>query len=145
MSNWKKKKGNIGRNKQRRYNRRTGRVENFNARHHAQATSPAKVQTDNGGHRTPEEARYEARKHHSARGFVPEARVRTFRHCTCEGTEMALKNQRLLELLEKEPRGFDPVSGVANVLVITRRFRGIHARHMKHFVAFLREQNIRYR
>jgi hypothetical protein len=145
MSNWKKKKGNIGRNKQRRYNRRTGRVENFNARHQTQAPSPAKVQTNNDNHLTPEEARQAARKHHSAKGFVPETRVRTFRHCTCQGTELALKNQRLLELLRKEPRGFDPVTGVANVLVITQRFRGIHARHMKHFVAFLREQNIRYR
>ena len=79
------------------------------------------------------------------KGFVPEVKPRTFRHCTCEGTELALKNQRLLDLLRKEPRGIDPVSGAANVLVVSQRFRRIHARHMKHFVAFLREQNIRYR
>jgi hypothetical protein len=59
--------------------------------------------------------------------------------------DLTLKNQRLLELLRKEPRGFDATSGAANVLVISQRFRRNHARHMKHFVAFLRVQNICYR
>ena len=145
MGNWKKKQGNIGRNKQRRYNRRTGRVENFNARNRTEPTPSNKVEADEDKHLSPEELRYEGRKNHSARGFIPETRVRTFRHCTCQGTELALKNQRLLELLKNGPRGFDAVSGAANVLVITKGFRRLHARHMKHFVAFLREQNIRFR
>jgi hypothetical protein len=129
MGNWKKKKGNIGRNKQRRYNRRSGKVENFNQRNRR-----AEPQPDNSDE-----------KHHQARGFIPEVKERTFRHCTCEGMDLTLKNQRLLELLRKEPRGFDATSGAANVLVISQRFRRNHARHMKHFVAFLREQNICYR
>ena len=145
MGNWKKKKGNIGRNKQRRFNRRTGKVENFNQRNRSQEKPSSKVNKETNEHLSPEEARQEARKNHAAKGFVPEVKPRTFRQCTCEGTELALKNQRLLELLRKEPRGFDPVSGAANVLVISQRFRRIHDRHMKHFVAFLREQNIRYR
>ncbi len=145
MGNWKKKKGNIGRNKQRRFNRRTGKVENFNQRNRSQEKPSSKVNKETNEHLSPEEARQEARKNHAAKGFVPEVKPRTFRQCTCEGTELALKNQRLLDLLRKEPRGFDPVSGAANVLVISQRFRRIHDRHMKHFVAFLREQNIRYR
>ena len=145
MGNWKKKNGNIGRNKQRRFNRRTGKVENFNQRNRSQEKPSSKVNEEQNEHLSPEEARQEARKNHAAKGFVPEVQPRTFRHCTCEGTELALKNQRLLDLLRKEPRGFDPVSGAANVLVVSQRFRRIHARHMKHFVAFLREQNIRYR
>ena len=145
MGNWKKKKGNIGRNKQRRFNRRTGKVENFNQRNRSQEKPSSKVNKETNEHLSPEEARQEARKNHAAKGFVPEVKPRTFRQCTCEGTELALKNQRLLDLLRKEPRGFDPVSGAANVLVISQQFRRNHARHMKHFVAFLREQNIRYR
>ena len=128
MGNWKKKKGNIGRNKQRRFNRRTGKVENFNQRNR-RAEPQLNKSNEN---------------HHQSRGFIPEVKKRTVRRCTCEGIDLTLKNQRLLELLRKEPRGFDAVSGAANVLVITQRFRRIHAIHMKHFVAFLREHGIRY-
>ena len=146
MGNWKKKRGNIGPNKQRRYNRRTGKTENFNERNkRPEANLPKKADTETDENLSPELARQEERKKYPSRGFIPEVRERTFRHCTCQGTELALKNQRLLELLRQEPRGFDELTGVADVLVITRRFRVHHARHMKHFVAFLREQNIRYR
>ena len=145
MGNWKKKNGNIGPNKQRRFNRRTGKLENFNQRKRSQQNPSSKVNEERNEHLSAEGARHEARKNHHAKGFIPEVKERTFRHCTCEGMELALKNQRLLELLRKEPRGIDLVSGAANVLVISQRFRRHHARHMKHFVAFLREQNIRYR
>ena len=131
MGNRKKKRGNIGPNKQRRFNRHTGRMENFNERKHRQAQ--------------PSKNRNNASNEHTSRGFVPERPERKFRHCTCEGEALALKNQRLLALLREQPRGFDDATGAPSVLVITQRFRREHARHMRHFVAFLREQNIRYR
>jgi hypothetical protein len=145
MGNWKKKKGNIGRNKQRRFNRRTGKVENFNQRNRSHEKTSSKVNEETNEHLSPEEARQEARKNHAAKGFVPEVKPRTFRHCTCEGTELALKNQRLLDLLRQEPRGYDDATGAHTVLVISPRFRRRHAHHMRHFVAFLGERNIRYR
>ena len=145
MGNWKNKKGNIGRNKQRRFNRRTGKVENFNQRNRSQEKPPSKVNEETNEHLSPEEARQEARKNHAAKGFVPEVKPRTFRQCTCEGTELALKNQRLLDLLRQEPRGYDDATGAHTVLVISPRFRRHHATHMRHFLAFLGERNIRYR
>jgi len=145
MGNWKNKKGNIGRNKQRRFNRRTGKVENFNQRNRSQEKPSSKVNEETNEHLSPEEARQEARKNHAAKGFVPEVKPRTFRQCTCEGTELALKNQRLLDFLRQEPRGYDDATGAHTVLVISPRFRRHHARHMRHFVAFLGERNIRYR
>ena len=145
MGNWKNKKGNIGRNKQRRFNRRTGKVENFNQRNRSQEKPSSKVNKETNEHLSPKEARQEARKNHAAKGFVPEVKPRTFRHCTCEGTELALKNQRLLDLLRQEPRGYDDATGAHTVLVISPRFRRRHVRHMRHFVAFLGERNIRYR
>ena len=146
MGNWKKKRGNIGPNKQRRFNRHSGKMENFNERHkRPEANPPQKVDTENDEQLTPEMARQQERKNHPSRGFVPEVKVRTFRHCTCEGTELALKNQRLLDLLRQEPRGYDDATGAHTVLVISQRFRIKHARHMRHFVAFLRESDIRYR
>ena len=145
MGNWNKKKGNIGRNKQRRFNRRTGKVENFNQRNRSQEKPSSKVNEQTNEHLSPEEARQEARKNHAAKGLVPEVKPRTFRHRTCEGTELALKNQRLLDLLRQEPRGYDDATGAHTVLVISPRFRRRHARHMRHFVAFLGERNIRYR
>ena len=145
MGNWKNKKGNIGRNKQRRFNRRTGKVENFNQRNRSQEKPSSKANEETNEPLSPEEARQEARKNHAAKGFVPEVKPRTFRQCTCEGTELALKNQRLLDLLRQEPRGYDDATGAHTVLVISPRFRRHHARHMRHFVAFLGERNIRYR
>tara|TARA_B100000674_G_scaffold494515_1_gene519292 strand:- start:916 stop:1236 length:321 start_codon:yes stop_codon:yes gene_type:complete len=106
-------------------------MENFNERKHRQAQ--------------PSKNRNNAGNEHTSRGFVPERPERKFRHCTCEGEALALKNQRLLALLREQPRGFDDATGAPSVLVITQRFRIVHARHMRHFVAFLREQNIRYR
>ena len=79
MGNWKKKRGNIGPNKQRRYNRRTGKTENFNERNkRIEANLPKKADTETDEDLSPEMARQEERKKYPSRGFIPEVRERTF-------------------------------------------------------------------
>ncbi|MDP6199517.1 MAG: hypothetical protein QF531_01990 [Candidatus Poseidonia sp.] len=79
---------------------------------------------------------------HPSTGFVPEKRQPKFRPCVCEGIDLELNNQRLLDLLKREKRAYDKETGTYTVLVISIQFRRRHARHMRHFRKFLQEENI---
>ena len=104
MGKYNKKKGNVNETNQqmRRNPAREGREVCRESC--VQATTPPKDSTKAlDDTKLTEEARHEARKHHSAEdSFHRSVAPSVMRH---EGIEMALNNQRLLELKrEKEPR-----------------------------------------
>ncbi len=103
----KEKEETSGPNKQRRYNRRTGKTENFNQRNkRIEANLPKKADTETDEDLTPEMARQEERKRTRPEGFIPEtsgpANVPLL--STCQGTPLALKNAAIVGGIE-EPRG----------------------------------------
>ena len=134
MSNRKKRRKNIGPNKQWRRNPKTGKLEKFQGKsQRKQPTNPER-----------KSEKKELKPGHVAHGFSPVKPKPTFRPCVCEGIDVELSNAEIFEDLKWEERGYDEKTGTFSVFVINQRFRRKHARHMRHFRAFLKEEKIRF-
>ena len=143
MSIRKKRRKNIGPNKQWRRNPKTGKLEKFQGKSQRKQPTEQTEQPTNKA-LTPGELRELERKNHPSKGFIPVKRTRTFRPCVCEGIDVELSNAEIFEDLKWEERGYDEKTGTFSVFVINQRFRRKHARHMRHFRAFLKEEKIRF-
>jgi hypothetical protein len=143
MSNRKKRRKNIGPNKQWRRNPKTGKLEKFQGKSPRKQPTEKKEQPVNKA-LTPGELRELKRKNHPSKGFIPSKPKPTFRPCVCEGIDVELSNAEILEDLKREERAYDEETETYTVLVINRRFRRKHARHMRHFRTFLRDEKIRF-
>ena len=128
-------------NQQMRRNPKTGKVEKFEGKRGSQPSQPPQNSTKALDDTKLTESQKE-RILHPSTGFVPQKRQPRFRPCVCEGIDLELNNQRLLDLLKREKRAYDDETGTYTVLVISPRFRRAHARHMRHFRRFLRDENI---
>ena len=128
-------------NQQMRRNPKTGKVEKFEGKRGSQPSQPPQDSTKALDDTNLTESQKE-RISHPSTGFVPQKRQPRFRPCVCEGIDLELNNQRLLDLLKREKRAYDDETGTYTVLVISPRFRRAHARHMRHFRRFLRDENI---
>lgn len=144
MGNHKKNRARKFRpNQQMRRNPKTGKVEKFEGKRGSKSPQPPQTST-----RTLDDEKLtESQKKritHPSMGFVPEKPQPRFRPCVCEGIDLELNNQRLLDLLKREKRAYDEETGTYTVLVLSVRFRRKHARHMRHFRKFLLEEQIRF-
>jgi len=121
-------------NQQRRYNPHTKRIEPFQGK--KKPTKAPKPQVEG-----------ETSQPREGVGFVPikQTQMRTTVPCTCDGDLLQKTNQRMLHRLrDKRTRGCNTASNAFDVLVINGAFRREHRRHMGHFRAFLREEQIRF-
>ena len=118
-------------NQQMRRNPKTGKVEKFEGK-------KSRVEKPKEGSKQQKNA---LKAGHKASGFVPTKPQPRFRPCVCEGTEIDLNNNRLLDLLKLEKRAYNEDSETITYLV-SSRFRMKHARHMRHFRKFLRDEGI---
>lgn len=125
-----------------RRNPKTGKVEKFEGRKQGSRVLQASHESTSGADDEKLTKSQRARINHPSTGFLPEQRQPKFRPCVCEGIDLELNNQRLLDLLKREKRAYDEETGAYTVLVISMRFRRVHARHMRHFRTFLLEENI---
>ena len=142
MGNHNKKRARKFRpNQQMRRNPKTGKVEKFEGKRGAQSPQPPQTSTKtlDDGKLTESQKK---RIMHPSMGFLPVKPQPRFRPCVCEGIELELNNQRMLDLLKLEKRAYDEETGTYTVLVISGRFRRTHARHMRHFRKFLLEEQI---
>jgi hypothetical protein len=148
MSNRKKRTRSSRPNQQWRRNPRTGKLEKFEGKkannQPSETKKQPKEQKPTEMELTPGETREEARKNFPAKGFIPVKPQPKFRPCVCEGVEIDLNNAAILEDLRKQERAYDPETETYSVLVINLRFRKKHARHMRHFREFLKNENIRF-
>ena len=161
MGNWKKKRGNIGPNKQGRYNRRTGKTENFNERNkRPEANLPKKADTETDEEplsRDGSARRGQGRKGNCKR-FIPEEQeeqeakefVKPKRlpngPCCPDQPAIVAKNAQLLKELRRNPhREFDEITMRPDIIVIQPWFERKYRRHMPHFREYLLEQGIRTR
>ena len=129
-------------NQQMRRNPKTGKLEKFQGKK-PRAYKPKEelIQPQKG--LAPGEQREANRRNYKSSGFVPEKRQPRFRPCVCEGIDIELTNNRLLDLLKMERRVYNSDSG-SHTYLISRRFRKEHARHMRHFRRFLKEEDISF-
>jgi len=121
-------------NQQRRYNPHTKRIEPFHGKKKPTKAPKPKVEgeTSHGNNGV---------------GFVPikPTQIRKTVPCTCDGDLLKNTNQRMLHRLrDRRTRGCNTASNAFDVLVINGAFRREHRRHMGHFRAFLREEQIRF-
>ena len=128
-------------NQQMRRNPKTGKVEKFEGKRGSQPSQPPQDSTKALDDTKLTESQKE-RILHPSTGFVPQKRQPRFRPCVCEGIDLELNNQRLLDLLKREKRAYDEETGTYTVLVISAQFRRKHARHMRHFRKFLLEEQV---
>ncbi len=133
-------------NQQRRYNKHTGRWEQFTGK----KPKPVKKKPDDKkveekAFDNPNLEREHNRRTYPSIGYTPskQAARRKTVPCTCEGGVLVSTNRRMLsELRRNKLRGYNVATGMNDVLVIDRRFRGKFRRHMKHFRQFLRDERM---
>ena len=121
-------------NQQRRYNPHTKRIEPFHGKKKSTKAPKPKVEG-------------ETSQGNNGVGFVPikPTQMRKTVPCTCDGDLLKNTNQRMLRCLrDKRTRGCNTASNAFDVLVINGAFRREHRRHMGHFRAFLREEQIHF-
>ena len=121
-------------NQQRRYNPHTKRIEPFQGKKKPTKAPKPKVEG-------------ETSQRNNGVGFVPikPTQMRTTVPCTCDGDLLKSTNQRMLRRLrDRRTRGCNTASNAFDVLVINGAFRREYRRHMGHFRAFLREEQIRF-
>jgi DNA-directed RNA polymerase subunit N (RpoN/RPB10) len=131
-------------NQQRRYNKHTGRWEQFTGKPKPVEKKP----NDKKDEKTFDDLgleREHARRTYPSIGYTPSkqgARRKTV-PCTCEGDVLESTNRRMLsELRRNKLRGYNVATGMNDVLVINDGFRGEFRRHMNHFRQFLRNERI---
>lgn len=120
-------------NQQMRRNPKTGKVEKFNGK-------KPRVEKSNEDLQQTKNALVPG---HKSTGFIPKKPQPRFRPCVCEGIDIELTNMRLLDLLKQEKRAYNEDSGM-NTYMISLRFRRQHARHMRHFREFLKDEGVSF-
>jgi hypothetical protein len=131
-------------NQQRRYNKHTGRWEQFTGK-----PKPVEKKSDDKKEEEtfddPAFEREHKRRTYPSIGYTPSkqtARRRTV-PCTCDGDVLESTNRRMLSTLQRNKlRGYNAATGMRDVLVINGRFRGEFRRHMNHFRQFLRDERM---
>ena len=131
-------------NQQRRYNKHTGRWEQFTGKPKPVEKKPDDKK-DEKTFDDPDLEREHARRTYPSTGYTPSkqgARRKTV-PCACEGDVLESTNRRMLsELRRNKLRGYNVATGMNDVLVINDGFRGEFRRHMNHFRQFLRNERI---